>query len=511
MISSNLLAGLKAHQRAPAVQLDSALDKFDAVVDCSSTGIGKTYVAAAIASSRKLPTLVVVPKIAVTAWERAGEHFGDRFSVIGYEKLRTGRTPFGFWDNTPPPGFKLGEYYVCQSCQRKVDFENFEPCYCHPIGAHCITVKSKPWDYGKFHFHPGVRMVIFDEVHRCNGIGSLNGEMLNAAKRERKKIMGLSATIGDTPMKFQSIGYALDLHTLYERDGLSFYDWARENGCRLDRRFGGFKWMANLAEQKIIMSRIHARIFPKRGVRIRCEDVPGFPEVDISAELYDLDENHAIDALYAEMNDAIKELEHVSSKDLCPDHPLTRILRACQRIELLKVPVMKELAEDYIEKGYSTALFVNYKQTIAELRKRLSWEAVIDGSPAGVKNRQKWIDQFQADAIRGIIVNSLAGGISVSLHDLRGEFPRVGLVMPNPSAVVMRQLFGRLRREGAKSKSHYRVLLAAKTVEVSIHRAFNLKSNNLDTLNDGDLMPAGLKLSKKDLDSVWSGGHSFSS
>lgn len=510
MISTDLLAKLKEHQREPAIHLDAALDKYLSVVDCSSTGIGKTYVAAAIAAARKLPTLVIVPKIAVTAWERAAEHFGDKFSVIGYEKLRTGRTPFGTWDNTPPPNFRLGEYFVCQSCQREVDFEKFEPCYCHPIGAHCIITKTRPWKYGNFNFHPAVKMVIFDEIHRCNGVGSLNGEMLNAARRQRKKIMGLSATIGDTPMKFQSIGYALDLHTLNPRDGLGFYDWARKHGCGVDRRFGGFRWKATQLEQKVIMSNIHAQIFPKRGVRVRCEDVPGFPEVDISAELYDLEENGAIDQLYAEMNDAMKELERLSAKDVCPDHPLTRILRACQRIELLKVPVMKELAEDYIEKGYSTALFVNYKQTITELSKRLGWEAIIDGSPAGVKNRQKWIDAFQADTIRGVLVNSLAGGIAVSLHDIRGEFPRVGLVMPNPSAVVMRQLFGRLRREGAKSKSHYRVLLAAKTVEVSIHRAFNSKSKNLDTLNDGDLMPEGLKLSKKDLDSVWTPGHSFS-
>jgi hypothetical protein len=64
--------------------------------------------------------------------------------------------------------------------------------------------------------------------------------------------------------------------------------------------------------------------------------------------------------------------------------------------------------------------------------------------------------------------------------------------MPNHSAAKMRQLFGRLPRDGGKSTAYYRVLLAAKTIETNIHRALRTKLNNLDALNDADLNPGNL-------------------
>jgi hypothetical protein len=60
----------------------------------------------------------------------------------------------------------------------------------------------------------------------------------------------------------------------------------------------------------------------------------------------------------------------------------------------------------------------------------------------------------------------------------------------------MRQIFGRLPRVVGKSKSFYRVLFAAGTCEVPMHRAVSAKLNNLDALNDADLMPENLRLTK---------------
>src|SRR5690349_4187138 len=96
---------LRPHQHGPAKRLLDILTNYPSAVDFSDTGTGKTYVAAAVANALKLPTLVVVPKVAITAWERAAAHFDDSFSVINYEMLRTGRTPYGKWDNNPPADF----------------------------------------------------------------------------------------------------------------------------------------------------------------------------------------------------------------------------------------------------------------------------------------------------------------------------------------------------------------------------------------------------------------------
>jgi hypothetical protein len=108
------------------------------------------------------------------------------------------------------------------------------------------------------------------------------------------------------------------------------------------------------------------------------------------------------------------------------------------------------------------------------------------------------VNAFQCNraGYEDIILNSQAGGVSIGLQDLDGEHPRVGIVFPNFSAEVMRQLFGRLPRDGGKSHSHYRVLFAAGTMEVPMARALRAKSNNIDCLNDADMAPQNFRLTK---------------
>jgi len=491
-------ACLRPHQIEPKRDLLAALRRYRSAVDFSDTGTGKTYVACAVAAELELPTLIVVPKIAITAWHRAAEVFGQKFSVINYEKLRTGRTPYGTWSNPPPAGedAEEEEVFICQCCQQKVSMDPalYRPCYCHAAGFHCLTRKKKRWDYGNFTFNSGVGAVIFDEVHRCNGLRSLNAELLIGAKRKRIVTLGLSATAACNPLQMRALGYSLDLHTLHPAGGLGFYDWSRRYGCRRNEHFQGFKWMLGEAAQRETMRTIRAKIIPSRGVRVRCEDIPGFPKCDITAELYDLDENNEIEKLYADMATALALVDQAASRDVNAELALTKLLRARQRVELLKVPIAVELHNDYLAKGYSVAVFCNFAGTISELSARLGCKAIIDGSAAGVRDRQKHIDEYQCNAIRTILANSDAGGISVSLQDLRGDHPRVGIVFPNFSAVSMRQVFGRLPRDGGKSPCHYRVIFAANSPEVGMARSLRAKSNNLDSLNDADLMPENFKL-----------------
>jgi superfamily II DNA or RNA helicase len=475
---------LKPHQREALPGYLEALRRFGCVVDFSSMGVGKTYLACAALRALELPTLVVAPRVALTGWRRVAAVFDDKHSVMNYEMLRTGRTPYGYWDHTPEPGWEREEFYTCQCCQQEFDFENFTPCYCHPTGCHCMIIKKRKWNYGQFHFHPAVKAVVFDEVHRCSGVNSLNSKMLIAAKREGKKILALSATAGLSPLDMQALGYATGLHELH-----NFYPWARRHGCKNDPSFGGFVWLQTPERQAEIMKKIGEALIPSHGVRLRAEDIPGFPECDISAALYDLEKPELVDALYGQMGDALAALDARSADDISSDHPLTKLLRARQKLEILKVPIAVELAQDLIAKGHSVVIGVNFQQTLDELKKRLGWKCFIDGTPAGVRDRQKHIDSFQADEERGMVVNVKAGGICVSLQDLRGQFSRVGLAMPGDSAIDMIQFFGRLPREGAKSKSHYRVLLAANTVEEQIQKRFNAKRGNITALNDRDLTP----------------------
>lgn len=484
---------LRPHQVEPVNSLTGILQKYQSAVDLSDTGTGKTYVACAVAAGLQLSTLVIVPKIAISAWERVAEHFDTRHTVIGYEHLRTGKTGFGHWRNPlPDNATEQLEYFKCQCCQLRVDLNKYFPCYTHPLGIHCLETKKATWDYGSFQFNPNFELVIFDEIHRCGGLDSLNSEMLIAAKRQNIKVLGLSATAACSPLQMRALGYNLDLHN-DKHDLLgggrvtpNFYKWANRYGCRRDPRFHGFKWMVGENQQAGIMSNIRDSILPRRGVRVATKDIPDFPERTVSAELYDLNHPDEINRAYGQMAEAVALLSMWASQDKNSEHPLTKILRARQRIELLKIPIAIELAQDYLAKGYSVGIFVNFSQTLSELRQRLKSDCYIDGSVSGQAVRQRNIDNFNSNQEKLTIINSEAGGVAVSLPDVTGNHPRVGLIFPGFNAVTFRQILGRFHRESAKSDCYYRVIFAGKTVEQKIYTALKSKLHNLDSLNNSD-------------------------
>lgn len=471
---------LRPHQILSAERLLQILSVGDAAVDCSAMGTGKTFVAANVACNLRVPTLVVCPDISQSAWHRAAAAFGDSLSVINYESLRTGKSPFGWWDK---PQVARIYKHKCINCQGKFsDGANMPPCYCRPDGIHVLDTQKISSPRGKFNFHPNVRFIIFDEVHRCNGPHSLNAEMLISGKRDDRKILGLSATLAHSPLHMRAIGYVLGLHGLG-----NFYSWAQSRGCRRIPG-GGFEWAVGKEKQAQVMRDIHARIFPSRGVRIRIEDIPDFPEVDIASELYDLGKEEEINGLYAQMSEALAELKEHSTFDKDSEHPLTKRIRAREKIELLKVPLAEQLTRDYTEKGFSVAIFLNFSSSLRALATRLGTDCTLSGGTSSGERSQR-IESFQGNKAKEILINIKVGGVALSLPDEDGEHPRVGLVMPTDSAVDMIQIFGRLRRHGGKSKAHYRVLLANGTCETKIHRAFLKNSGNLEALNDADLRP----------------------
>jgi superfamily II DNA or RNA helicase len=512
VICPEIIEKLRPHQPASVERLLAILRQYQSAVDLSDTGVGKMYVGAAVATLLGLPTLVVCPKVVVTAWHRAASHFGEKFSVVGYEKLRTGNTQFGQWEHPLPEDPAALDFFRCQSCQLKVDLANFSPCYTHHLGIHCVECHRKEHNYGRFNFHPGVQFVIFDEVQRCAGVDSLNCDMLLAVKRQNIRMLGLSATAACSPLGMRALGYNLDLHgdrhdeirasiVLGEsgpvrvyRQKKPFFRWLSDHSVRRDPRFHGLKWFAGRAEQRGIMAKIHAAI-ADRAVRVSVDSIPGFPERTITAELFDIDDPAAFDRLLREMAEPLAALASRAASDVDCEHPLTKLLRLRQRIELLKVPIMVELARDYVDKGYSVGCFVNFSQTIAELQARLKTDCIIDGSPAGVRHRQRNVDSFNANTARIILINSEAGGSAVSLPDATGDHPRVGLVFPGVRAETFRQLVGRFHRIDARSNCFYKVILAANTLEEGSHRKLCAKLDNLDQLNDDDFVPEAAHLS----------------
>lgn len=478
---------LKSHQVTPAKHLLKCLESGNAV-DLSDTGTGKTFVACAIAKTLALPTLCVAPKIVLTAWKRAAEHFSDSISVINYEMLRTGNTPFGCWSK-PKPANHAGIYFQCTSCQQK--FNNgisLPPCPVHHAGIHCVATRRKPWNYGQFIFDRRIGLIIFDEVHRASALNSQNADMLFAARRQYIRTLGLSATPACSPLQMRGLGYLLDLFRLPD-----FYSWAQRRGCGKLPGVPGFRWLLGEDKQRAVMAEIRASIIPSRGVAVSTRDIPGFPECQIQSDLFDLDNYGKIDELYKQMVDSLAQLEAKKQTDVAPESPLTVQLRMREKLELCKVPIALDLASDYLAKGYSVVFFVNFNATLAELKRLGKIECFVSGGQSD-DDRSRSINLFQSNTTRQLVANAEAGGIGVGFQDLHGGHPRVGIVFPGFKAVTLRQVFGRLPRIGSKSPSIYRVLFVANTIEERIHRVLRLRLNNLDTLRDGDLQPDNLKL-----------------
>jgi hypothetical protein len=144
----------------------------------------------------------------------------------------------------------------------------------------------------------------------------------------------------------------------------------------------------------------------------------------------------------------------------------------------------------------SVAIFVNFTQTLLALAENLKTSCIVAGE--GIQSHtqnMKAIQRFQADTSRIIILNAEAGGDSIDLHDVRGQYARSALIPPTYNAITLKQIFGRVRRDGGKSKSIQRLIYAKGTVEEKICQSVALKLNSIDALNDGDLAePDVLKL-----------------
>jgi superfamily II DNA or RNA helicase len=144
------------------------------------------------------------------------------------------------------------------------------------------------------------------------------------------------------------------------------------------------------------------------------------------------------------------------------------------------------MAEEAIADGMSVAIFVNFSETVRALSKRLDSTCIVWGENKG-DERDRSIADFQSDKRRVIIINIKAGGAGLSLHDLNGNYPRMALISPTPSAVDLRQALGRVWRDGGKTKALQKIIFVANTVEEEVCEKVKFKLQALDTINDGDV------------------------
>src|SRR3989338_6204247 len=162
---------------------------------------------------------------------------------------------------------------------------------------------------------------------------------------------------------------------------------------------------------------------------------------------------------------------------------LVAILRARQRIEVLKVPTIKELALDHLNSGLSVVIFVNFKDTLNILATELNVDCLIHGDQT-MDERDKAVEDFQSNRKTIIICNIKSGGVGISLHDTAGDHPRVSIISPTWSAQDLVQALGRIHRAEGKTPCIQKIVYCAGTIEDSVCSNLQEKLFNYMRIND---------------------------
>lgn len=460
-----ILERLRDYQRGAAQTMVTGLKHHRFLLDASDCGIGKTYLSLATAITRKAQPLVICKKAGISAWQRVWrDHFSQTspLDILNYEMLRTGKTEFGKWTKV-------------KRVVRSVDVFRF------------TEVPN--------------RLVLWDEVHAARGASSQNGEMLMACYEQGIPSIGMSATAINSPIHMKSLGACLGLHNRTD-----FFQFLLQHG--VSKTTLGMQFNCGMTENELtrfdprvckqvkipegqeelrrrqtsIMAGLHKRIFMEgKGVRLRKQDIPGFPVLTILPKLFDF-----ADATPG-IRQAYRNLKIRMASDEGKRHAMAILKETQIEVECLKVKGLKDEIEQLLEEGNSVCVFLNFNRSVDMICAMLKTQCCIRGGQTP-RERDHWIDNFQANNERVIVANNMAGGDTIGLHDLHGGYPRVSLICPTPWAEQARQCSGRTPRNGAKSPSIAMFPYALGTQEEKTYQLMLEKWDRIDAFNDASIL-----------------------
>lgn len=447
-----LETGVDYRYQLPSIKrLALAIAAHGSALDASDTGVGKTSVACAVAKILNRTLFVVCPKAVLAPWKRMAELFNVEYlDVVNYEILRRGSTRYAA---------AQVEHYSDRAGKPR---------------------KRRLFRWNKTTVDPEATLIVFDDCHKMKDYKTWNCAMGIQALSQGYRVLGASATAADNPMQMK---FVAALTGLIRRPD-EFFGWMSANGVRKGRF--GLEFVGGSG----VLTRIHRAIFPARGSRIRVAELGDrFPSTEIIADPADMHDTEAetgmgIQDVYDEMAREIAKLEASERKDkgACI---LTEQLRARQRIELLKVPTLVQMAKDGIEEGMSVVIILNFEDSVQAAAIRLHTAATITGKDKP-KERQLLIDQFNSDNQPLIVMNIKCGGVGITLKRSPQSTPTLVLISPSYSGIDLKQALGRCHRAGG-SRSIQKIVFAADTIEEKACGKVRRKIQRIDQLNDGEI------------------------
>jgi superfamily II DNA or RNA helicase len=440
--------GLREWQIPASEKLISSINYWNGAIDGSDLGTGKTYTACGVIREINLPFVVVCPKPMINKWNKViRDHFKIEKNLVGiinYELLIKGRKDS-----------KIASYIEDKKTHRK----------------------RFVWKI------PENSLIIWDEAHRLKNFKTKNSKTCIAAYKQKYKMLFLSATIASSPLELRTIGTCFKLFTTANE----YYKWLENHGCSMG--FFGMQFNNDVDSLK----KINRYLFDERGVRLKRDLIPNFPETEIIVDSYNLDDQSTfkINEVYAEMRKELKVLDLKTDTEKS-ENELTIRLRALQKTEILKVPLIEELVRDGINQGMNVAVFLNFSDSIDALATRLNTQCIFDGRFK--KTRDENLNQFQLNSEKVIICNSGAAREGLDFGDSYGNHPRLSIIAPTDSSQKLKQIFGRVCREDSKTKSIQLVVYVADTAEEDVVDNVNQKLKNMSYINNSDLTDSDLKI-----------------
>ena len=412
------------------------------ILDGSDPGTGKTYTSIALCKQLNLRPFIICPKTIMSTWSYVCKLFNIvPLGIVNYESI------------------KSGKYYDI----------NGKRCACEYIDVIQLDENNVEFKWKL----PKNSIIIFDEVHKCKNHKSLNGKLL-LSTIDQWKILMLSGTLADKPESFHIFGYMLRFYKSMRQASNWIKGMIRED-------------MSAITTNKNKLSAINKKLYPDKGSRMRISELGSkFPENQVSADCYHISDKNKkeVNKHFQTFTECDTKLKSALTENKNADI-LKALIKARQQLEVIKIPIIKDLVEDYTDNGYSVVIFVNFTETIKVLSKMLGVTCIVNGEES-VESRNENIRKFQNNECNIIICN-IAITEGLDLHDLHGV-PRVSIISPSFRSDQLAQALSRIHRAGAKTPAFQRIIYCAGTCEEIICNRLKEKLKFMAKLNDNDLI-----------------------
>ncbi len=465
-INDDVIDCLKEYQIQHVKNLLFVLQYGNACLDMSDTGTGKTFTTLVICRQLKLRPIIICPKNIISSWfEIADMLCVDLLGIANYELAKKGKyytTLESFYDNAA------------------IECPYIKPVYEKIIGTEQTKLQYVNWNI------PNGTLIVFDEAHKAkNGIGTTKKTGISILmssckmfldKTVAKYVIFLSASISDDIMCFDSIAYHLGFYEVYD---FKYYT----------------KFLETLGDD--YHKQLNKILFPRYASRMRKESA-NFSKSNIMPVLVNVNQALAneIENEHKKMSEAI---ENLRNKTIPGSIYFVIMLRARQKIELLKIPSYADKIKERLDAGDHVVVFLNFVESKLQLAQLLLDSGIvtpadidyIDGTNTAI-SRNTICKKFQNDELKVLVCNSASGGTSLSLHDINGKYPRSSIISPTHSAILLLQMLGRIDREGAKTDTLQQIIYVRSeedqfSVEQKICDNLRERIKNINSINDGDL------------------------